>query len=129
MFLLNKLPGSFFTYEYPILHEFIDFKNRLKLASVPDISAMKVAAISDRGKKRNFIDLYFICQKDNSLKEAIDFYGKKYDVFGSDLYHVYTSLIYFKDTEKDEMPHMFEKTDWEQIKSYFTEEVSKLVIT
>jgi predicted nucleotidyltransferase component of viral defense system len=126
---IEQVTCSFFKYEYPILHDFITFKNRVKLASVADISAMKVAAISDRGKKRDFIDLYFICQTDCSLKEAIDFYGKKYDVFGSDLYHVYTSLIYFKDTEKDEMPQMFEKTDWEQIKNYFTEEVSKLILT
>jgi predicted nucleotidyltransferase component of viral defense system len=35
----------------------------IELASLKDIAAMKLAAIMDRGTKRDFIDLYFFSEK------------------------------------------------------------------
>lgn len=118
---------SFLSYDYPVLGEFLLFEDRIKLAGISDIAAMKVAAVAGGGKKRDFIDLYFICQKDYSLPEVIDHYQKKFEMFRQDLYHVYKSLIYFEDAEKDIMPEMFENTDWNKIKDFFTKEVNKLM--
>ncbi|MFQ5676883.1 MAG: nucleotidyl transferase AbiEii/AbiGii toxin family protein, partial [bacterium] len=127
--VLEGVSCSFLSYDYPILHEFLLFEDRIKLAGIADIAAMKVAAVAGRGIKRDFVDLYFICQKDYSLPEVIEYYQKKFAIFSQDLHHVYKSLVYFEDAEEDSMPHMFQEADWEHIKSYFTEEVSKLVIT
>ena len=49
------------------------------LANEKDISAMKLAAITGRGSKKDFIDLYFRLQKFN-LKQLIGFYNQKYSV-------------------------------------------------
>ncbi|MFQ5637472.1 MAG: nucleotidyl transferase AbiEii/AbiGii toxin family protein [bacterium] len=125
--LIKGVTCTFFLYQYPILERFVNFSPQIKLTAIPDLAAMKVAAISDRGKKRDFIDLYFICQTDHSLKEVVEFYQKKYEVFNQDLYHIYKSLIYFDDAEPDSIPVMYEETDWDEIKSYFIKEVTKLM--
>ena len=64
-----------------------------------------------------FVDLFFICQRDYSLSEAVSFFEEKFKMVTYDLYHVYTSLVYFNDTEKDDVPRMFIETNWEQIKT------------
>jgi predicted nucleotidyltransferase component of viral defense system len=125
--LIEEVTCSFFLYKYPILSDFIDFSNQIKLTGIQDIAAMKIAAISGRGKKRDFIDLYFICKKHCSLKEIIKLYQKKYEILNHDLYHVYKSLIYFEDAELDPMPKMYEKTEWEEIKAFFNKHISELM--
>lgn len=118
---------SFFSYDYPVLKEFLLFEDEIKLASTADIAAMKVAAIAGRGKKRDFVDVYFICRKDYSLRQVISHYQKEFEVFKQDLYHVYKSMIYFEDAEKDTMPEMYEEANWKEIETFFTKEVSKLI--
>ena len=125
--LIEEVTCSFFLYKYPLLNYFLDFSNKIKLTSVPDIAAMKIAAISGRGKKRDFIDLHFICQRDYSLREVLKFYQKKYEILNHDLYHVYKSLIYFEDAELDPIPKMLEKADWEEIKTFFNKQIDKLM--
>lgn len=125
--LIEEVTCSFFLYKYPILSDFIDFSNQIKLTGIQDIAAMKIAAISGRGKKRDFIDLYFICKKHCSLKKIIKLYQKKYEILNHDLYHVYKSLIYFEDAELDPMPKMYEKTEWEEIKAFFNKHISELM--
>ena len=61
------------------------------------------------------------------MREVISHYQKKFEMFKQDLYHVYKSLIYFDDAEKDPMPEMYEKAEWEQIKSFFTQQVNQLI--
>lgn len=125
--LIEEVTCSFFLYKYPILSDFLDFSNQIKLTSIPDIAAMKIAAISGRGKKRDFVDLYFICKKDYSLKEIIKLYQKKYEILNHDLYHVYKSMIYFEDAELDPMPRMYEKSDWKEIKTFFNKQLDELM--
>jgi hypothetical protein len=51
--------------------------NHIKLASPSDIAAMKISAITGRGSKKDFVDLYFLLQQ-YSLKEIFHFYSLKY---------------------------------------------------
>ena len=127
LFLIENISCSFFKYPYPLLFQLLDFKKNVKLVSIPDIAAMKVSAISTRGTKRDFIDLYFICQKDYSVEEVIHFYQKKFKILNHDLYHVYKSLMYFEDAESDYMPLMYEKTNWNDIKSFFQKKITELM--
>ena len=63
---LGKVKFSLFYYPYPLLKKTISFQN-INIASITDIAAMKIAAISEIGTKRDFIDLYFILKKDKSF--------------------------------------------------------------
>ncbi|MBU1148381.1 MAG: nucleotidyl transferase AbiEii/AbiGii toxin family protein [Candidatus Omnitrophica bacterium] len=117
---------SLFLYEYPLLFPVLKYAS-LDIADIKDIAAMKIDAIASRGAKRDFIDLYFICQSGYNLAALLDFYNKKYKMLGSNLMHIQKSLVFFDDAEQEEMPRMLKKTTWQEIREYFIGEVKRLV--
>lgn len=40
--------------------------------------------------------------------------------------HIKKSLVYFDDAEKDPMPKMLKRADWNEIKSFLENEILKL---
>ncbi len=123
---LGEIKFSLFYYPYPLLEKPIEFKDSgIKLASIDDIAAMKLTAISERGAKRDFIDLYFILQE-KSLKEVLKLYARKYGALSSNLIHIKKSLAYFAEAEKELRPEMKIPVSWEKIKNFFRKEVKLL---
>jgi hypothetical protein len=82
---------------------------------------MKLAAISRRGIRRDFWDLYAIGQHGAvSLGESGAAYVRRFGVAEADLYHVLRALTYFDDAEKDPVfPRGMQPADWETIKRFF----------
>ena len=113
IYTLNDIKIDIVNYHYPWLKDELII-DQLRLASIEDISAMKLAAITGRGSKKDFIDLYFILQK-YTLGKIIEFYQEKY-ADGS-VFLVLKSLSYFDDADLEVMPKMFDKISWEEIKS------------
>ena len=120
----NQVKISFFTYRYPLLFPTQDFSG-IKIASILDIACMKLDAISSRGTKRDFIDLYFICQKEK-ISKIVKLFEKKFQKADYNLAFIQKSLVYFVDAEKDEMPKMIKKISWEEVKRFFEEEIIRL---
>lgn len=118
---------SLFFYSYPLLFKTRKFLN-VNIADIRDIAAMKVSAISDRGSKKDFIDLYFIlkAKKILSLKEALALYDKKFKTLKQNQLHILKSLCYFADAEEGGMPKMIELVSWKDVKSFFQKEVRNL---
>lgn len=103
---------------------------RLKAGTVsiltpPDIAAMKITAISQRGRKRDFIDLYWLCNHIQPLTESFGRAQRQYTI-NQNPNHILKSLVYFEDAESDPMPRLFFQTSWEQIKKYFRAEVPRI---
>lgn len=121
---LNNEKVSFFYYRYHLLKPALFWKG-INIASTSDLAAMKLEAISGRGRKRDFIDLYFIC-KNIPLEQTLKLYKKKYKVLSNNLRHVLNSLVYFDDAEKDDTPEMLKKVSWEDVKKFFKSETIKL---
>lgn len=109
---VNGIKVDFVNYKYPLIEEITIVEN-IRLASDKDIAAMKLNAIAGRGSRKDFIDLHFLLQK-YSLKEMIYFYNNKY-ADGSE-FMVLKSLTYFEDAESEEIPILFQKLDWNDIK-------------
>lgn len=127
--ILGTLEGvkfSIFVYKYPVLFPFKSIFD-VNILDLRDLAAMKIDAISTRGIKRDFIDLYFICQQGISLNDALSFYNHKYGTLASNVIHIQKSLVYFVDAEASIMPKMLKKIDWEKVKKYFECEIRKLV--
>ncbi len=114
----DQVKISFFRYSYPQIN-----KNEIvfntKIASVQDIGAMKLEAIGTRGRKRDFVDLYFICHTRHSLKDVLGWYRRKFRGIQINLIHYIKALTYFEDAESDPMPHMFKDTSWTEVKKFF----------
>lgn len=85
---------------------------------------MKLAAITNRGRKRDFLDLFYLLQY-HSLRQLMDAYNAKY-ADGSE-FLVLKSIIYFDDAEEDEMPIVFDSTlTWPLIKKTIENAAKKL---
>lgn len=117
---------SLFVYEYPVLFPFREF-SKIKLVDLRDLGAMKIDAIGSRGIKRDFVDLYFICQSGFTLTELIGFYDRKYGSGASNLIHIQKSLVYFADADASEEPKMIKTVDWPKVKAFFEHEVKKII--
>ncbi len=125
--ILGDFPGvkfSYFYYPYPLIGKTLQFEN-IRIVSVEDIAAMKIAAICDRGTKRDFIDLYFIIKKKFSLSIILKFYDKKYKKLSNNLYTILKSLRYFVDADQQSV-QMIKTISWEEVKDFFRTEVKKL---
>jgi len=99
------------------------------VAGLGDIAAMKIIAISQRGKKRDFVDLYFILQRVPILKITqvlIGRYGKE----RINPVHIGKSLVYFNDAEDDPDPEFCAgvKIKWPDVKKFFKAQVRQIVL-
>jgi predicted nucleotidyltransferase component of viral defense system len=126
--LIGNFEGTritFLKYDYPLLFPLKEFEG-IKVADERDIGCMKISAISSRGTKKDFIDLYFLCQKIISLKELLKLFKKKYKSVDYNLMHILKSLVYFEDAEKDPLPKMILPISWEEVKKFFKAEIKKI---
>ncbi len=98
----------------------------IKLASKEDISAMKIIAISQRGKRRDFIDIYFLIRI-YGLKKVLEFTQQKYPMFN--IYVGLQGLVYFRDAKQDielKRFRLLRKIIWKEVKEHIVEEVNKV---
>lgn len=116
---------TFLKYGYPCLFPFKNLEE-IKVADLRDISCMKISAVSSRGAKKDFIDLFFICQKITSLKDILKLFEKKYKSVDYNMTHILKSLTYFEDAEKDPMPKMIIPISWQKVKSFLRKEVGNI---
>jgi hypothetical protein len=107
---------SIFEYPYPLLAPLVTGENlNCQLASLLDLAAMKLVAISQRGAKKDFIDIYALSRSQLSLDEMLAGFRQKYSV--GDVSRVLYSLTYFSDAEEEPSPLMLWNDDWSQIKT------------
>ncbi len=111
---IDNIKLDIVNYRYPWISP-AKKEGNYRLASVKDIGAMKLNAISGRGTKKDFIDLFYLL-KLYSINDLFDFYTEKFD--DGNLFLVKKSLTYFDDAEPEPMPVMKEKIKWEEIKEY-----------
>jgi hypothetical protein len=121
IFLVNGIKVDLVDYPYQLLEPPIETEG-IKMAGLKDICAMKLAAITNRGTKKDFIDIYTLLQH-FSLSEMLELYGQKFQ--GAYIFNVIRSLCYFADAETNPMPKMFVTADWEEVKSEIRKHVLK----
>ena len=119
---INGIKVDFVNYRYPLIQD-IKLVDNIRLASIADIAAMKLAAIAGRGRKRDFTDVFFLL-KHFSLSEIIGFYNAKY-TDGNEMIIV-RSLTYFGDADNDEDMQLLKKADWQTVKNKILKEVNQL---
>lgn len=93
----------------------------LRVATIEEIGAMKLAAILSRGNRKDYIDLYFILQQTN-LKRLFETAASKYPYNAAFPAFATRALAYFEDAESDPMPQMIITVGWEQIKDFLEKE-------
>lgn len=119
--ILNGVQVSFFYYPNSVIKEFVNPKEmpKLKLANILDIAVMKVVAISGRGAKKDFFDLYNILNKSNiTIDELAKGLLQKYGT-NINYANIIMGLSYFEDAEQEILSKTFVEYNWEEIKKFF----------
>lgn len=118
---LRGIRVSFLYYEVPLTQPPLSWRG-IKIAHYKDIVAEKVKTISQRGSKKDFIDLYAILKLKSSVKEVCELFKNRFTALDMNYYHVLKSLIFFEDAEQEPSPLMIlsgEDWKWEKIKAFF----------
>jgi hypothetical protein len=97
---IDNIKIDIVNYKYPWISALVK-EDHYRLASLKDIGAMKLNAITGRGTKKDFIDLYYLL-KYFSIHDLFEFYLEKFE--DGNLFLVKKSLTYFDDAEPEPMP-------------------------
>lgn len=117
---------SFLAYPYKLLFPLKKWEG-ISLADARDIACMKLDAVSARGSRKDFIDLYFFLQE-YRWEELWQFFQKKYQGIEYNQMHILKSLTYFVEADKEPMPKMLQPVRWSTVKKFFVNLAKGLLI-
>lgn len=114
---------SFIAYPYFIPEQKMLLHGSISVLNKIDIAVMKITAISQRGRKRDFFDLYWCAQNVEPLEKTILRLKKQYPTTVHNYQHIIKALLYFEDAESDPEPDIYFDADWKKVKRFFTKEI------
>lgn len=111
---IDNIKIDFIHFRYPFIRP-VRLEEGLRMLSVEDIAPMKLDAISGRGSKKDFFDVYYLLQY-FTLDEMFGLYLEKYP--HQTTFHVLRSLAYFVDAENDPDPVILDTSlSWQHVKN------------
>jgi hypothetical protein len=122
VFLAEGVRVGFYGYGHPLVAPLVEVDG-LRLASVEDIGLMKLDALLSRAMRKDFYDLYFICQK-RSLRSLLDLAPQKYPSIRDFEVQSVKRLVYFENAEQDADPILLQPVTWHAVKEYFITQAS-----
>ncbi len=121
----NKVKFSYFQYKYPLIEAALFYRG-ISIAHPKDIAAMKLAAIMDRGKKRDFIDLFVLAKRGLDFDAMLNLYDQKYHALENNLFSLLRAMDYFDEADATDMPKMILPVSWKEVKEFFIHESMRL---
>jgi predicted nucleotidyltransferase component of viral defense system len=124
IYLVNDVRVGFYGYGFPLVVSAIETEG-VRLASIEDIALMKLDAMLSRASRKDFYDLYFICQKipiSQIFKKADQKYPSVRD------FEVQTTkrLVFFDHAEKETDPSLLHDANWNSVKKYFIKQAKEI---
>jgi hypothetical protein len=134
--LVGSRPGMLFTFveniktdlirlPYPLIQP-IEIIDGIRMASMADIAAMKLAAVSQRGAKKDFWDVAELLDH-FTLTDMVAFFKQKYG--HRDAFYVLRSLVYFEDAESSKDPDVLKPASWQTVKQKIEQRVKAYIDT
>lgn len=118
---ISGIKTDLMTHSYTLLDK-INETEGIRLASLTDIAAMKLNAVSGRGLKKDFWDVAALLDI-FSLPQMIGFFREKYPL--ADDWHLIRSLCYFGDADNDVTPIKdLQNGNWDMVKLKIIEATS-----
>jgi predicted nucleotidyltransferase component of viral defense system len=93
----------------------------IRMFSIEDIIAMKVQAVLQRGKKKDFWDIAELLNH-FPVSDFVQFHKEKYESQNL-MITVPQAITYFADAEDDEDPISLKKQTWKSVKLFITDKV------
>jgi len=104
-------------YSYPLINTVVEIDS-IRLLSIEDIIAMKLSAVTGRGAKKDFYDIFFLL-KNYNLQVMIKYFKFKFP--NTNVFQVLKSLTYFDDADLEPDPITIENIEWDTVKKTIQE--------
>lgn len=112
---VDHIAVSLLRYAYPLLAPLVDWPEYgCRLASLEDLGCTKLAAIAQRGAKKDFFDLHALLQAGQTLSRLLQAFTRKYP--SVDPAPVLVGLCYFDDADLDPDPVRLTSPAWETVR-------------
>ncbi len=121
---VGRVRVSFFYYPEPLVKPLIR-RGPIRIASLEDIGLMKLGAIIGRGSRKDFVDLYTICQR-IALPRLLTLSARKFRDAQDLTLQSLKALVFFEDAEEDPPLLMTVPISWATVKAFFTHETRLL---
>ncbi|MCS7190730.1 MAG: nucleotidyl transferase AbiEii/AbiGii toxin family protein [Fimbriimonadales bacterium] len=127
--LIARLQGtklSLFAYPYPLVAPLYEWQEyHARIASPEDLVCMKLAAVQQRGTKRDFVDLYVLLQH-IPLKTAVQLYAQKFNT--AEVASLIYALTYFDDADAEPRPRLRIDLSWRKVKAFLREQARQVCL-
>jgi hypothetical protein len=114
----NGLKVDFLAHKYPLINKILEIE-KLRIASIDDISAMKVNSIANDGTRvKDFIDLFFLISEHGyTVEKLIKNYETKYVLRNA--MHALKSLNYFEEVNIADWPELLKNKElsWKDVRN------------
>jgi hypothetical protein len=118
---------SLFHYPYVLLDEPFPTRFGIPAAGLLDIGCMKIVAVSQRGSRKDFVDLYELGRAGIGVREILAALGRKMPSVELNRVHVLRSLAFFEDAEAEPDPIMLAAYDWAAVREYCLQQADALL--
>ncbi|MCX6841871.1 MAG: nucleotidyl transferase AbiEii/AbiGii toxin family protein [candidate division WOR-3 bacterium] len=110
---------SFLHYPVPLKQPTVEYLSA-RVADWRDILAEKFKTVSQRGRRRDFYDIYAcLTLKKLSVAEAVAALKDRFAGTGISYQHVLKNLTWFVDAETEPEPRLLMPADWSTVKRFF----------
>jgi Nucleotidyl transferase AbiEii toxin, Type IV TA system len=117
VFLAGGIRVGFYGYGYDLLQPFLEAEGSHH-ASLTDIALMKLDALLGRAARKDFHDLYAICQQ-LPLRDLLKMAPRKYPGVRDFETQAVKRLVYFERADEEPPLPLLEPVTWETVKAYF----------
>lgn len=124
VFLASDVRVGFYGYGYDLVRPLLQTEAG-RLASVEDIALMKMDALLARASRKDFYDLYTICQT-IPLRDLLELAPQKYPSVRDFEAQVVKHMAYFERAERETPPQMIKAVDWDTVKDWFRKQAKEL---
>lgn len=115
---------SFFSYAYDLVDD-MNHLNDIRVAGLLDVALMKIDALSGRGMKRDFVDLYVIAQQ-TPLDKILELGRKKYPAYRDLRMNALAAMTQFDAADQDAELTLLQPIPWDEVKRFFVAEAKRL---
>lgn len=118
---VNKVKVDLLAHQYPLINP-LEITEGIRMASLPDIGAMKLNAILYNGTRlKDFVDMHFMLER-TPLEQLTDAFVQKYPDANRQMAH--TALLYHNDINlKEKLQFIRQKISLDEIKERLKESV------
>jgi hypothetical protein len=121
---LGDVGLRFFYYPYPLVRPFEEVAG-LAVASAVDLGLMKLGAIISRGSRRDFVDLYLLCQE-VSLATLLDLAEDKFGHVRDFPLQALKGLADLSEIEGEPMPRLSSPLEWSEVEEWLRARVREM---